>query len=65
VVTLGPTKPITIKGWWSGSGVGPKFKPQHHQKKKKKGEKECCISHSKSLVQNYIKYPQCELFLKY
>jgi hypothetical protein len=23
------------KGWWSGSGVVPEFKPQYHKKKKK------------------------------
>jgi hypothetical protein len=22
--------PITKKSWWSGSGIGPEFKPQYH-----------------------------------
>jgi hypothetical protein len=26
-------KPITKKGWWSGSNVGPEFKPQYRKKK--------------------------------
>jgi hypothetical protein len=38
-------KPFTKKGWWSGQGVGPEFKPQYHNKKKKernlKWESEC------------------------
>jgi hypothetical protein len=28
-------KPITKKGWWSGSGVGPEFKPQYYKTNKK------------------------------
>jgi hypothetical protein len=28
-------KPITKKGWWNGSRIGPEFKPQYCQKKKK------------------------------
>jgi hypothetical protein len=28
--TLSWKKPITRKGWWSSSGVGPEFKPQYH-----------------------------------
>jgi hypothetical protein len=33
-------KPITNKGWWSGSRCSPEFKPQcHHQKKKKNKKK--------------------------
>jgi hypothetical protein len=28
-------KPITKKGWWSGSRCSPEFKPQYCQKKKK------------------------------
>jgi hypothetical protein len=27
-------KPTTKKGWQSGSGVGPEFKPQYQKKKK-------------------------------
>jgi hypothetical protein len=29
-------KPITKKGWWSGSKCNPEFKPQYHKKKKER-----------------------------
>jgi hypothetical protein len=33
-------KPITKKGWWSGSRCGLNSNPSPHQKKKKEREKE-------------------------
>jgi hypothetical protein len=33
--TLSRKKPITKKGWWSGSRCRPEFKPQYCKKKKK------------------------------
>jgi hypothetical protein len=29
-------KPFTKKGWWSSLRLGPEFKPQYYQKKKKR-----------------------------
>jgi hypothetical protein len=33
--TLSQKKKITKKGWWISSSVGPEFKPQYNEKKKK------------------------------
>jgi hypothetical protein len=27
--------PFTKKSWWSGSRLGPEFKPQYHKKKER------------------------------
>jgi hypothetical protein len=38
-----PKKPITKKGWWSGSSVDPEFKPQYWKKEEKKERKKMAI----------------------
>jgi hypothetical protein len=37
-------KPITKKGWWSGSKCSPEFKPQYLPKKKKRERERKCIA---------------------
>jgi hypothetical protein len=45
------------KGWWSAQGIGPKFKPQRHTKKKRKKEKKtilCTIATKNKILSNKL-----------